>query len=103
MKQLSALVAIAEDGAVVGARFEAQTRIAPGHDETMIHVLVDERLDQRLDPAEVQHHTLLVQPALELDVDDPAVAQETPLRMEQRAVDDAQMFDEQTAHGTSGP
>ena len=45
---------------------------------------------------------LLVEPALELHVDDPALAQEPALGMKKRAIDDAQVFDKQTAHGATG-
>ncbi len=91
---------IQADAAIPALQFQAG--VAQRHDQGVIGTAVQGALQALFDLGEVQHHGLVVQSAVQLDVHDPAFAHQAALRVQVGAIDHAELFDEKTGHEAGG-
>ena len=80
---------------------ELQLRCETGNQQGVIDAGVDGALEASLDFAEVEHHGLVVQLAVQFHVHDPALADQAARGIKNCAVDDSQVFDEKAGHKDS--
>jgi len=80
------------DGALVTVQLGHLHQGALGrHQQLVIHLVVDDRLDQFLDPAEVQQHAHLVELTAHFDVHQPALPHHTAALAQIAGIDHSQI------------
>ena len=101
MDDALAIAAVAEGhGGLLGIAVDAGVPGLDRYDELVIEALVDKALHGFLHVGKVQHHPLLIERAMQGDIDDPALPEQAALCMQVGEVHDCQSPDEQDGHSS---